>query len=141
MSPVQKKRMLVVMMLVAVLSVAVALVLYALKQNINLFYSPSDLAAITLSPHQSVRVGGMVVKGSIKRQADLNVAFVITDFKQEVTVHYKGILPDLFKENQGVVVQGKLLPTGIVKADQVLAKHDENYMPPEVAASLKGGAG
>ncbi|MBS0289786.1 MAG: cytochrome c maturation protein CcmE [Proteobacteria bacterium] len=137
MSPVQKRRMLVVMMLVIGAGGALALVLYALKQNINLFYSPSQLASLTLPENKTFRLGGMVVKNSLIRHDDLHVEFLITDYKKQIKVHYSGILPDLFKENQGIVALG-VLKQGEFEAKEVLAKHDEKYMPPEVAQALKG---
>lgn len=140
MSPVQKKRMIVVISLVSGLSLALGLVLFALRQNVNLFYAPSELA-LNNPTHKPIRVGGMVVKGSVVRHQDLSVEFVITDYNKELKVNYKGILPDLFKENQGVVVRGTLDNQGQFTAKEVLAKHDENYMPPEVAKSLKGKTG
>ncbi len=141
MSPTQKKRMIVVASLVLGIGTALGLALFALKQNINLFYAPSELLSQQIPANKSIRLGGMVVKNSVVRYQDTSVEFVITDFNNEVKVKYKGILPDLFKENQGVVVMGTLNPNGEFNAKQVLAKHDENYMPPEVAATLKGKAG
>ncbi len=141
MSPVQKKRMIVVISIVCGIGLTIALTLVALGQNINLFYAPSELALAKIAPNKSIRIGGMVVKNSVVRHEDLNIEFVITDFNQHIKVKYQGILPDLFKENQGVVVQGTLQSNGEFKANQVLAKHDENYMPPEVASSLKGKQG
>lgn len=134
MSPLQKKRCLLVIFLITGVSLTLFLILYALSQNINLFYTPSQLNEAVRA--KTIRVGGMVVKGSIVRQK-LNVEFVITDFNQQLKVFYQGILPDLFKEGQGVVALGKLNETGNFIAEQVLAKHDEKYMPPEIAA-LKG---
>ncbi len=141
MSPVQKKRMVIVIALVTGIGITIALTLVALKQNINLFYAPSELAIEKMPANKTIRVGGMVVKNSVVRDKDLNIEFEITDFNKKIKIHYQGILPDLFKENQGVVVQGTLLSNGEFKANTVLAKHDENYMPPEVSASLKGNKG
>lgn len=141
MSPTQKKRMIVVVSLIMGIGAALSLALFALKQNINLFYAPSEVALQQIPANKSIRVGGMVVKNSVVHYEDTSVEFVITDFNKDMKIKYKGILPDLFKENQGVVVLGTLQKNGEFKASQVLAKHDENYMPPEVAASLKGKAG
>ncbi len=115
---------------------AAALVLTALQENIRYFYSPSDLN--TAPAGRSIRLGGLVEEGSVKRQDDgLTVTFRITDLAASVPVTYKGILPDLFREGQGVVTEGTLGPGGQFVAREVLAKHDETYMPPEVADALK----
>jgi cytochrome c-type biogenesis protein CcmE len=119
------------------LVVAAGLILFALQSNINLFFSPSQIANNEAPSGTTFRLGGMVKKDSLKREADgLTVQFVVTDTARDVLVAYKGILPDLFREGQGVVAQGKL-EGGIFKADQVLAKHDETYMPPEAADAIK----
>ncbi|AHE66804.1 cytochrome c-type biogenesis protein CcmE [Legionella oakridgensis ATCC 33761 = DSM 21215] len=125
------------LLVVAILSVATALVLYALRQNISLFYTPTQVAAGEAPLHRAVRVGGMVVKGSVVRDTnDLSVRFRVTDFQNTVEIVYRGILPDLFREEQGIVAQGQLTAKGHFQATEVLAKHDENYMPPEVKAAL-----
>ncbi len=117
---------------------AVFLVVSALSKNLNLFYSPTDLLNNDLSPNTLIRAGGMVREGSIKRSNNsLNIEFVVTDFKNDLTINYSGILPDLFSEKAGVVVQGYLEREGYFRAIEVLAKHDENYMPPEVIEALK----
>ena len=138
MNPVRKKRLYIVLAIVAGVGVVVALALSALQQNINLFYTPTQIANGE-APHDTrIRAGGMVEKGSLKRSADsLDVEFVVTDFAKEVTVKYRGILPDLFREGQGIVALGKLDQNGVLTADEVLAKHDEKYMPPEVTKALK----
>jgi len=110
----------------------VTLVIYALGQNINLFYTPQKLIAAKLAPNTRVRVGGMVVTGSLQHAKDLEVSFKITDYHNEVTVSYQGVLPDLFREGQGVVALGRMDVNNVFKAEQILAKHDENYMPPEL---------
>lgn len=121
----------------SILAVASALVLYALRQNISLFYSPSQAVAGQAPLHHAIRVGGMVEKGSIIRAAQgLEVQFKITDFEKTITVTYLGILPDLFREGQGIVAEGQLIDNHSFRASQVLAKHDANYMPPEVKAAL-----
>ncbi len=120
-------------------ALAATFVLNAFKSNMMFFFSPSDVAAGKPPPDRAFRLGGMVVKGSVKRGGDngLRVDFVVTDFAKNVPVKYDGILPDLFTEGQGVVAQGKLGPDGTFVATEVLAKHDEKYMPPEVADALK----
>jgi cytochrome c-type biogenesis protein CcmE len=118
------------------LSGAVVLVLTALQENISYFYSPSDLS--TAPPGRPVRLGGLVEEGSVERLADgVTVAFRVTDLSESVPVTYKGLLPDLFREGQGVVTEGTLAANGTFVAREVLAKHDETYMPPEVADALK----
>ena len=120
-----------------VLGVAVGLVLYAMRDSIVFFYSPSDLAAMQLTPGQRFRLGGLVETGSVERGEGTTVRFVVTDGAKTVPVTFTGVLPDLFREGQGVVTEGMLEADGVFHADSVLAKHDENYMPPEVAAKLK----
>jgi len=120
----------------AVLGIATALILSAFRQNLVFFFSPSDIAAHKAPAERSFRVGGMVETGSVKREGVM-VRFVVTDTAHTVPVVYQGILPDLFKEGKGVVAQGKLGPDGVFHASEVLAKHDENYMPPEAAHALE----
>jgi cytochrome c-type biogenesis protein CcmE len=122
---------------VAVLSVAVGLVLFALRDSIVFFHTPSDLAEKPIAAGQRFRLGGMVAEGSVKRGDGTKVGFVVTDTLKTVPVVYEGVLPDLFKEGQGVVAEGKMSADGTFIADSVLAKHDENYMPPEVAKALE----
>jgi cytochrome c-type biogenesis protein CcmE len=117
---------------------AAALALTAFNKNLMFFFSPSQVAAGEAPTNRSFRVGGMVKDNSLARDQDgLTVRFVVHDNAKEVTIAYKGILPDLFREGQGIVAQGKLSTDGVFIADEVLAKHDENYMPPEVAAAMK----
>lgn len=138
MHPVRKKRLLVITILVLILSAVVGLVMYALQQNINLFFSPSQIVMGEAPRNTNIRAGGMVVKGSVKRHSDtLAVAFDVTDFQHKVTIEYRGILPDLFREGQGIVALGRLNEEGVFEAIEVLAKHDEKYMPPEVSEALK----
>lgn len=138
MNPKRKKRLLIVVSIVVSVSVAVGLTMYALSQNINLFYSPSQIANGEAPQDTRIRAGGMVVEGSVKRDSDsLRVQFEVTDFEHKVPVVFSGILPDLFREGQGIVAQGELDATGTLQAVEVLAKHDENYMPPEVAEALE----
>ena len=120
------------------LGLAAALVLNAFQNNLVFFYSPTQVAAREAPTQKAFRIGGLVQQGSLKREDDgLTVRFVVTDLANSMPVVYNGILPDLFKEGKGVVAQGSLGADGIFLADQVLAKHDENYMPPEAADALK----
>ena len=122
----------------ALLGVAAALVLNAFQSNLVFFFSPTQVAAKEAPLDKTFRIGGMVLEGSLKRRADgLTVDFVVTDTAKDIPVTYTGILPDLFKEGKGVVTQGRLGPDGVFRASEVLAKHDENYMPPEAADALK----
>jgi cytochrome c-type biogenesis protein CcmE len=120
-----------------VLAVAVALMLNAFRGSIAFFNSPSDIAEKHLGPGTRIRLGGLVKDGSIVKSGDLRVRFEVTDGKSEIAVAYQGVLPDLFREGQGVVAEGALDGTGVFDADTVLAKHDETYMPKEVADALK----
>ena len=120
----------------ATLGVAAALVLTALNDNIVFFYSPSQLAGKKLPPERHFRLGGLVEQGSVKKDGQ-DVRFKVTDLQQTVNVVYRGLLPDLFREGQGVIAEGSLGADGVFTAREVLAKHDENYMPPEVAKALK----
>ncbi|MBO9424435.1 cytochrome c maturation protein CcmE [Labrenzia sp. R4_1] len=122
----------------AVLAVALGLILFALNDQIVFFQSPSDIASQQIPEGQRIRLGGLVEDGSVERSDDVNVKFRVTDTAHSVAVTYQGILPDLFREGQGVVTEGVLTPDGVFVADSVLAKHDENYMPKEVAEALKG---
>ncbi len=134
----RKKRLFAVLGTVAGVSIAVSLVLYALSENLNLFYTPSDVNAGKAPSNKSIKVGGLVVPGSVARGDNLiDVSFVIQDNSHQMTVYFSDVLPDLFKEGQGIVATGKLLDNGDFKASSVLAKHDENYMPPEVARALE----
>lgn len=126
----QKRRVYFLLGLLCVLALVVGLVLYALRENINLFYTPIQLAQQDSIPQTRIRLGGMVRKGSLQYNQDLSVTFIVTDFKHDVQVRYKGVLPDLFKEGQGVVALGTMRDNNIFSAEQILAKHDENYMPP-----------
>ncbi len=138
MHPVRKQRLLLVLFVVLFSSAAVGLVVYAMRGNINLFFPPAEVAAGKAPTGQSIRVGGMVVAGSVQRSEDsLEIAFELTDYEASVPVIYRGILPDLFDEGQGAVASGKLNEQGVLEATEVLAKHDENYMPPEVADALE----
>ncbi|KZX60269.1 cytochrome c biogenesis protein CcmE [Halioglobus sp. HI00S01] len=138
MHPVRKQRLILVLFIVVFSSAAIGLVAYALRGNINLFFPPAEVAAGKAPIGQAIRVGGMVKEGSVTRSDNsLEVYFVITDFSADVPITYEGILPDLFDEGQGAVASGKLDADGVLRATEVLAKHDENYMPPEVAEALE----
>jgi cytochrome c-type biogenesis protein CcmE len=122
---------------VTLIAIAAALVLNAFQGNVVFFFSPSQVVAKEAPVDRTFRVGGMVETGSLKRRSDgLTIEFIVTDTAQRIPVVYSGILPDLFKEGKGVVAQGKLGPDGAFHASEVLAKHDENYMPPEAAHAL-----
>ncbi len=137
MKPRHKKLALIVAGL-AVIGVAAALVLNAFQSNLVFFFSPSQVIAKEAPLERSFRVGGMVETGSLKRQSDgLTVKFNVTDTAKTIPVVFTGILPDLFKEGKGVVAQGKLGPDGVFRATDVLAKHDENYMPPEAGHAIE----
>jgi cytochrome c-type biogenesis protein CcmE len=135
----RKRRRLIALSLgLLALGVATALVLTAFNDNLVFFYSPSDLAAKGAKPDRRIRIGGLVVEHSVIKEGDgHSVAFRVTDGNADLRVAYDGILPDLFREGQGVVAEGKLRPDGVFIASSVLAKHDEKYMPPEVAEALK----
>ncbi len=121
----------------AVLAVAAVLVLVALQDQIVFFQSPTDVAEKQIAPGQRIRLGGLVKEGSVVRGEGTTVSFAVTDTEHDVSVRYTGVLPDLFREGQGVVTEGVMTPEGLFRADSVLAKHDENYMPKEVAEALK----
>ncbi len=137
MNPARQRKIIILLTSAIVLSIALGLILYALRQNINLFYTPTQIVKGQAPLQRNIRAGGMVEKGSFSRaKQGLAVEFKITDFNQSVVVSYTGILPDLFREGQGVVVEGQLLDNQRIQAERVLAKHDANYMPPEVKAAL-----
>lgn len=138
MKPLRKRRLMFVLSIIIGVGAAVALGLFAMKQNINLFYSPQEIVQGGAPKHTLIRLGGLVVSGSVKRDPDsLKVMFDLTDNAEIVSVSYEGILPDLFREGQGIVTMGKLQDDGKFVASEVLAKHDENYMSPEVAEAIK----
>ncbi len=133
----RRQRMIMVAAIVAGVSLAAFLGLQAFRENVMLFFDPSQIVAGQAPPDKRFRLGGMVAKGSVhKTQGTLDIRFLVTDFKHTVPVTYSGILPDLFREGQGVVAHGRIRD-GVFVADEILAKHDEKYMPPEVARSLK----
>ncbi len=138
MNPQRKKRLLTILISVTGVGVAIGLVLYAMSENINLFYQPADVTAGKAPIDKSIKVGGMVVVGSVTRNNDsLKVSFEISDHQSTLKIHFNDVLPDLFKEGQGIVATGKLNQNLEFEASSVLAKHDENYMPPEVARALE----
>ena len=133
----RRKRLLAVIAIVAGVGIATALAMLAFRDNLLYFYNPTQVLAGEAPTGRTFRIGGMVTEGSVERTpGTLQVRFVVTDYKNSVPVHYEGLLPDLFREGQGVIAHGRLQPSGEFVADEVLAKHDENYMPPEVAESL-----
>ncbi len=135
----QKRFMYIIIALIGLSSV-VGLVLYGLKNNVSLYFTPTQVFNKEAPVGRSFRIGGMVEEGSVQRGQDgLKVKFVLTDTHKNIPVVYEGILPDLFKEGKGAVVQGKVAADGVMHAKEVLAKHDENYMPPEAADALKKG--
>ncbi len=132
MKPQRKRRIILILLIVVAAGLAVGLTAYALRQNINLFYTPSQLAGGEAPEGARIRAGGMVVKGSVQRDShSLTVRFQLTDFKKQIAVVYTGILPDLFREGQGIIATGHY-SRGVMQADEVLAKHDEKYQPPEL---------
>jgi cytochrome c-type biogenesis protein CcmE len=137
MTPKQRRRLAFALALVVAGAGGAALVLGALKDNVLYFYSPSDLAAKHVSAGVAFRIGGLVAKGSVVHGPSADVRFVVTDGRASVPVVFRGVLPDLFREGQGVVALGALGPDGVFNASEVLAKHDERYMPPEVVDALK----
>ena len=141
MHPVRKQRLIIVLFIVFGAALAIGLATFALRENINLFYPPAEIAAGKAPVGKAIRAGGMVLEGSIKRDSQsLRVEFIVTDYEAQVPVVYTGILPDLFDEGQGVVASGVLDKEGVFQATEVLAKHDENYMPPEVQSALDSAA-
>ncbi|MGV6858694.1 MAG: cytochrome c maturation protein CcmE [bacterium] len=138
MNPVRKKRLYLILAIVLGVGAATALVLQAFQQNMMFYYSPSEIKEGKAPTNHPVRIGGMVVENSVQRSdGDLTVDFELTDYAENVHVSYTGILPDLFREGQGIIGRGMIQPDGSIVAEEILAKHDENYMPPEVADSLK----
>ncbi len=138
MHPLRKRRLILITLMVCGIATATGLALYSFNQNLMFYFTPTDVAAGKAPSSQVFRVGGLVVAGSVNRATDkVNVSFVVTDLTEKVTIHYAGILPDLFREGQGIIARGRLNKNNEFIADEVLAKHDEKYMPPEVEQSLK----
>jgi len=137
----RRKRLLIIALTVAGIAVAAGLILAAVEKNLMYFYSPSEVARGEAPDNRPFRLGGMVVEGSVLRQPQsLGVWFTLTDMAEESMVYYDGILPDLFREGQGIVAKGQFNDTGLFVASEVLAEHNENYMPPEVADALEKAA-
>ena len=143
MTPTRKRRLIAVLLIVVGVGIAATITFYSLQENLLYFQSPSELAEQEMPAGRQFRLGGLVKPGSVNRPGDgLATRFVVTDGPEEVAVEYVGILPDLFREGQGVIARGALNSDGLFEASEVLAKHDENYMPPEVAEALeKSGHG
>ncbi|MGZ8225753.1 MAG: cytochrome c maturation protein CcmE [Methylococcaceae bacterium] len=138
MKPLRKQRLILIGLMVIGAGLAVSFALKSFNENLMYFFSTTDVVEGKAPDDTLFRLGGMVVKGTVKRPGDgMTVQFTLTDFSKEVTVEYTGILPDLFREGQGIVAHGKLNKQGVFIAEEVLAKHDENYMPPEVKSTLK----
>ena len=133
----KQRRLILIGSSLGVLAIAVGLVLSAMRSSIVFFQSPSDVVEHQLAPGTRIRIGGLVKPGSVERGDNLRIRFDVTDGKHDIPVQYQGIVPDLFREGQGVVAEGKLEPGGTFAADTVLAKHDERYMPKEVVDALK----
>ena len=138
MTPVRRQRLILILLMVAGIGIAVTFALKSFNENLMYFFSTTEVAEGKAPKDAKFRLGGMVVEGSVERpNKDIMVRFGLTDYSKQVTVEYSGILPDLFREGQGIVANGRLNSNGVFIAEEVLAKHDENYMPPEVADSLK----
>jgi len=134
----RKRRMFGIISIILIVGVAIGLILYALKQNINLFYTPTQLAQTHINSEQTIRIGGYVKKHSVQYDnSGQSVHFIVTDNVNDIAVNYHGVLPNLFREGQGIVITGKLSDTHTLQADQVLAKHDEKYMPWTLNKALK----
>jgi len=141
MNRIHKRRLYYISLIAAGLALAAGLILYALNQNINVFLTPNQLAATHMTSDYHFRLGGMVKPGSVTRAKNsLGVQFTVTDFKRDLPVEYVGVLPDLFREGKGVIAEGSLNSQGVFVATQVLAKHDENYMPKNVYKALRENA-
>ena len=133
----RRKRLLAVIAIVGGVAGATALAMLAFQDNLLYFYNPTQVVAGEAPSGRTFRIGGLVTQGSLqKTEGTLKIRFMVTDFKESIPVNYEGLLPDLFREGQGVIAHGRLADNGEFVADEVLAKHDENYMPPEVADSL-----
>lgn len=141
MNPIRKKRLIIIGAILLGVVATVGLGLMALQQNINLFYTPTQIANGEAPEGTRIRAGGLVKEGSLTRSEDsLTVDFIVTDGDADTGIQYRGILPDLFREGQGIVALGRLNEVGVLVADEILAKHDENYMPPEAAEALERAA-
>ncbi|HEY4338372.1 MAG TPA: cytochrome c maturation protein CcmE [Steroidobacteraceae bacterium] len=144
MTPQRRKRLYLVLGIVVGVGIAAALALSAFRQNVTFYFIPTEVAQGAVHGDESFRLGGMVKERSVQRAAgSLEVSFLLTDFKHEVPITYSGVLPDLFREGQGVIVHGRLNGHGVFVADEVIAKHDEKYMPPKIAGTApvaRGGS-
>ena len=142
MTPRRKQRLIMVVFMLLGISIATTLALKAFNENMMFFYSPTEIKEGKAPTNQDFRLGGLVVEGSVRRKDNnLTVFFDLTDNNEVITVSYEGILPDLFREGQGIIARGQLNDDGVVIAVEVLAKHDENYMPPEVSDALEKAKG
>ena len=138
MTPTRKRRLIATLLILAGVGVAATIAFYSLQRNLLYFQSPSEIAEIAMPPGRQFRLGGLVKPGTVDRARDgLSTHFIVTDGPAEIVVQYVGTLPDLFREGQGVIARGALNEEGLFMATEVLAKHDENYMPPEVADALE----
>ncbi len=138
MNPIRKKRLIIIVAILLGISATVGLGLFAMQKNINLFYTPTQIMNGEAPQGARIRAGGLVKDGSLRRSEDsLTVDFIVTDGDAETGIQYRGILPDLFREGQGIVALGRLNENDVLIADEILAKHDENYMPPEVSDALE----
>lgn len=137
MNPKRKQRLIIILAIVAAVAVAATMIGFALRENINAFYSPTDIKAGDVPLDRTLRVGGLVVAGSLQRGEGLNLSFEVTDKSHQVTIHFDGMLPDLFREGQGIIAIGKFVSKERFEADEVLAKHDEEYTPPEVKEAIE----
>lgn len=137
MSPKKQRRLAFVITVLLAGAGAAALVVFALRDNVLFFYSPTELLEAGIEPGQNIRIGGLVESGSVTRQDGLAVSFVVTDCVNSIPVNYSGVLPDLFREGQGIIAIGARDGSGHFEAREVLARHDENYVPPEVAAAIE----
>ena len=138
MTPTRKRRLIAIVLILTGVGVASTIAFYSLQQNLLYFQSPSEIADQAMPAGRQFRLGGLVKTGSLERSVDgLEMKFIVTDGLEEMTVNYVGILPDLFREGQGVIARGSLTESGLFQANEILAKHDENYMPPEVADALE----
>jgi cytochrome c-type biogenesis protein CcmE len=137
MSPKKQRRLAFVIALLLAGAGAAALVVFALRDNVLFFYSPTELAEAEIAPGQNIRIGGLVESGSVMSREGLAVSFVVTDCLNSISVNYSGVLPDLFREGQGIIAIGARDGSGNFEAREVLARHDENYVPPEVAAAIE----
>lgn len=138
MNKIRQQKLIVFLLFATGLTIAFSLIIYSLRQNLNVFVTPTELVLVDKNNHASFRLGGVVKVGSIKPEASKQgISFVVTDFQKEVTVLYRGMLPDLFREGKGVIAEGRLTPDGQFNATIVLAKHDENYMPKATYQALR----